>query len=290
VYILSIIFCQVLFGTSTNKSMLCEYNAALHSIGFMIFLGFADDVIDLPWRYKMVLPSLAALPLLVAYSGGTNIIVPKPLRFIFPISLDLGILYKVYMGLLAVFCTNAINIYAGINGLEAGQSFVIGCSILIHNLIELSGGSGTNHMFSLILIIPFIFTTLGLLQFNWYPSSVFVGDTYTYFAGMTFAVVGVLGHFSKTLLLFFIPQILNFLVSIPQLIGIVHCPRHRLPKLNESTGKLEGVPTHFNLVNLYLRVMGPRDERALCVELMVFQVLCCSFGFFIRYYVASIFY
>lgn len=25
------------------------------------------------------------------------------------------------MGLLAVFCTNAINIYAGINGLEAGQ-------------------------------------------------------------------------------------------------------------------------------------------------------------------------
>lgn len=26
-----------------------------------------------------------------------------------------------YMGMLAVFCTNAINIYAGINGLEAGQ-------------------------------------------------------------------------------------------------------------------------------------------------------------------------
>lgn len=29
--------------------------------------------------------------------------------------------YMVYMGMLAVFCTNAINIYAGINGLEAGQ-------------------------------------------------------------------------------------------------------------------------------------------------------------------------
>ena len=36
---------------------------------------------------------------------------------------------------------------------------------------------------------------------------VFVGDTYCYFAGMSFAVVGVLGHFSKTLLLFFIPQV-----------------------------------------------------------------------------------
>ena len=47
---------------------------------------------------------------------------------------------------------------------------------------------------------------------------------------MTFAVVGILGHFSKTLLLFFIPQLINFVYSLPQLVGIVECPRHRLPK------------------------------------------------------------
>ena len=35
---------------------------------------------------------------------------------------------------------------------------------------------------------------------------VFVGDTYTYFAGMAIAVAGILGHFSETLLLFLIPQ------------------------------------------------------------------------------------
>lgn len=35
--------------------------------------------------------------------------------------LELGVLYLVYMGALSVFCTNAVNIYAGINGLEAGQ-------------------------------------------------------------------------------------------------------------------------------------------------------------------------
>ena len=33
---------------------------------------------------------------------------------------------------------------------------------------------------------------------------------------MTFAVVGILGHNAKTLLLFFIPQIINFLYSLPQ--------------------------------------------------------------------------
>lgn len=43
------------------------------------------------------------------------------------------------MGLLAVFCTNAINILAGINGLEAGQSLVISASIIVFNLVELGG-------------------------------------------------------------------------------------------------------------------------------------------------------
>lgn len=54
--------------------------------------------------------------------------------------IDLGFLYRVYMGSLAVFCTNSINIYAGINGLEVGQSFIIGCFILLHNVIEISLG------------------------------------------------------------------------------------------------------------------------------------------------------
>lgn len=63
-----------------------------------------------------------------------------------------------------------------------------------------------------------------------YPSRVFVGDTFCYFAGQVLACAGVLGHFSKTLLLFFVPQIFNFLFSCPQLFGLVPCPRHRLPR------------------------------------------------------------
>ena len=43
------------------------------------------------------------------------------------------------MGMLAVFCTNAINIMAGINGIEVGQTLVIVASIIIFNLIELYG-------------------------------------------------------------------------------------------------------------------------------------------------------
>ena len=42
--------------------------------------GFADDVLDLPWRYKLILPTIASLPLLCTYSGGTAVLLPKSLR------------------------------------------------------------------------------------------------------------------------------------------------------------------------------------------------------------------
>lgn len=35
---------------------------------------------------------------------------------------------QAYMVMLVIFCTNSINILAGVNGLEAGQTFVIACA------------------------------------------------------------------------------------------------------------------------------------------------------------------
>jgi len=225
---------------------------------------------------------------------------------------NLGLLYLVYMGMLAVFCTNAINIYAGINGLEAGQSYVIGCAILVHNLIEIGNNSANteNHLFSVMIMLSFVGVTLALLGHNWYPASVFVGDTFCYFAGMTFAVVGILGHFSKTVLLFFIPQIINFIYSTPQLFKFVPCPRHRLPKFNPETG-LMGPSTfscskdefrwlkkrpddtevaNMTVINLCLQILGPMSERTLCIVLLTLQVICCVIGLLIRYKLANLFF
>ena len=55
----------------------------------------------------------------------------KLFRPILGTNIDLGLLYYIYMGMLAVFCTNAINILAGINGLEVGQSVVIAAAIMV---------------------------------------------------------------------------------------------------------------------------------------------------------------
>ncbi|BFZ14153.1 hypothetical protein BsWGS_17192 [Bradybaena similaris] len=310
-----------------------HYLAALLSICCMVFLGFADDVLDLRWRHKLLLPTLASLPLLTVYFiniNSTTVIMPKQLRWLVGFDLNLGPLYYLYMGMLAVFCTNAINIHSGVNGLEVGQSCIISLSVLIFNFIEMQGEHRMGHVFSLYFMMPFLAVSLALLIHNWYPSRVFVGDTYCYFSGMTFAVVAILSHFSKTMLLFFIPQVINFIYSIPQLFHFVPCPRHRLPRLDVQSGKLDtsctiyktsslspigqlcirvfsvfrlitlqpgvgenGMYTQVNnltLNNFILRVFGPLHERTLVLILLSIQVLCSGLAFFIRYQLAKMFY
>ncbi|KDP26201.1 hypothetical protein JCGZ_22447 [Jatropha curcas] len=279
------------FNFTADSNWLVEYNAALASICFMTLLGFVDDVLDVPWRVKLLLPTIAALPLLMAYAGHTTIIIPKPLiPYVGLEVLDLGWIYKLYMGLLAVFCTNSINIHAGINGLEVGQTVVIASAILIHNIMQIGASVDPEyqqaHAFSLYLVQPLLATSMALLSYNWYPSSVFVGDTYTYFAGMTMAVVGILGHFSETLLIFFLPQVINFLLSLPQLFGFVHCPRHRLPRFDPQTGLLTGT-NDGTLVNVYLRIFGRKSESLLCAHLLLVQGIGCCFCFLLRYLLAG---
>lgn len=319
------------FALAENNYQQMIYNSALFSICFMIFLGFTDDVLDLKWRFKLILPTIASLPLLMVYSGSTAVYIPKlvsPLLYqqnqLTPLGsivntfavvdtaadgqiVELGYLFMVYMGMLAVFCTNAINILAGINGLECGQAYVIACSILFFKMYEFSQGSdiGDNQLFAALLIMPFIGTTLALLRHNWFPAQVFVGDTFCYFSGMTFAVVGIHGHFSKTLLLLFLPQVFNFLYSIPQLFKIIPCPRHRLPQMDTEKGLMkcstfpckrneyrmfkvksddEECP-NYTLICLVLRTLGPMKERMLCLTLLLIQIINSALVFMLRYIV-----
>jgi len=91
------------------------------------------------------------------------------------------------------------------------------------------------HFLPILTRMPHLLPSLFLMHVFRYPSKVFVGDTFCYFAGMAFAVVGIHGHFTKPLLLFFLPQVANFVYSVPQLFKFVPCPRHRLPVPLEPT-------------------------------------------------------
>ncbi|CAJ0603817.1 unnamed protein product [Cylicocyclus nassatus] len=135
--------------------------------------------------------------------------VPSWISQSIPATINIHHLYYVFMCMVVVFCTNAINILAGVNGLESGQAVVIGASVVLFNLIQVTRVEEQywDHLLSLYFLIPFLTCALALYQFNKYPARVFVGDTFCYWAGMTLVVVSILGHFSKTMILFLIPQV-----------------------------------------------------------------------------------
>jgi len=174
--------------------------------------------------------------------------------------------------------------------------------------ISISNGSTDHQVFTILIVLPFIGTTLALLKNNWFPAQVFVGDTYCYFAGMTFAVLGIHGHFSKTLLLLFLPQVYNFIISMPQVFQLVPCPRHRLPRVDPKTRLLhcstfpcakhqytwikltpdaEECP-NFTIICTLLRLFGPMQEKQLTIFLLGVQITTSVMTFFLRYVVFEI--
>jgi UDP-N-acetylglucosamine--dolichyl-phosphate N-acetylglucosaminephosphotransferase len=81
----------------------------------------------------------------------------------------LGFGYHLVMSLIAVFCTNSINILAGINGLEVSQSIIIACFVIIHNIIQLQFIPQTSPeacYLSLFLTAPFLATSVALFYYN----------------------------------------------------------------------------------------------------------------------------
>ncbi|KAB8256969.1 glycosyl transferase family 4-domain-containing protein [Aspergillus pseudonomiae] len=311
---------------------LASYLSGLLSLQCIVILGLGDDLLDIRWRHKVLIPAFGAIPMLIVYFvdfGVTQVVVPVPLQPYLGSFVDLGWLYYVYMAAVAIFCPNSINMLAGINGVEVAQSLVIAILLIANDALYLAPitpyphPATDSHLFSLYFLLPFVGVSLALLLHNWYPSKVFVGDTYCYFAGMVFAVVGILGHFSKTLLLLFIPQIFNFLYSTPQLFKLIPCPRHRLPKFNAVTGLLDAsvtewtVPpspliaaglellhwlrlvrvtkndhgqivesTNLTILNLWLVWMGPMKENRLAWNMVAVQVVCGFFGLFVRHRLA----
>lgn len=256
-------------------------------------------------------------------------VVPVPLQPYLGPFIDLGWLYYVYMAAVAIFCPNSVNMLAGINGIEVSQSLVIAVLLLINDALYLTPFTPyphpamDSHLFSMYFLLPFIAVSLALWLHNWYPAKVFVGDTYCYFAGMVFAVVAILGHFSKTLLLLFVPQIFNFLYSTPQLFHLIPCPRHRIPHFNPRTGLLEPSvtewphppmfivskalellhrlrlvrirknevgeimeSTNLTILNLWLVWFGPLREDKLATHIVIVQAFCGVAGLLVRHKLA----
>jgi UDP-N-acetylglucosamine--dolichyl-phosphate N-acetylglucosaminephosphotransferase len=62
---------------------LSRHLAVMVTILGTVMLGFADDMLDLPWRYKLLFPFFIIMPMVAVYSGPTHITVVYPFSVIF---------------------------------------------------------------------------------------------------------------------------------------------------------------------------------------------------------------
>lgn len=253
IFILSTVAFSPLLGIQVNLIY-----TSLLAISSALLLGFMDDVLNIRWRYKLLIPLVSAIPLIVNYAGATSVSIP------FFGVIELGLVYMwVLIPLMTVYMANTINIYAGINLLEVGQSIVLGGTVLILGVL-------TEQLFAVFMMTPFLAASFALAYYNKHPARVFVGNSYTYFSGMCIIVASILSNMEKIIILCTIPQLLNFVYSFKDFLR--DCPRHRLPAFNKGTGLLED--SHYaTLLNLVLRMFGPQSEKRLVYALISIQAI-----------------
>ncbi len=193
--------------------------AAALTTSLIAFLGFVDDVLDIPDIYRVILPLFAAIPLMLIMTHINSIEIP----FLGIINLNLGTLLLPYIGTITlnlyaiilipigiVACSNLINLLAGFNGLETGTGIII--SIFLVILLYLSG-LNSSRVIAIYILVGLIGALISFLIFNWYPAKVFPGNIVTYLIGSIIAVVVIIGGIEFYGAILLTPQIIEFLLK-----------------------------------------------------------------------------
>jgi len=188
-----------------------DYNilllAAVASMLIALIIGIVDDLlgekIGLRQYQKPILTILAALPIMAVNAGINTMVFPWGIG-----QVHLGNLYPLLLVPIAIVgASNAFNMLAGVNGLEAGMGIII-LSVLGY-LSWATGGSAA-------AIIAFC-TVAALLVFFWYnkfPARILPGNSFTYAIGTIIAIVAILGNIEKFALFMFIPYFFEFLLKL----------------------------------------------------------------------------
>ncbi|MDS1029573.1 phospho-N-acetylmuramoyl-pentapeptide-transferase [Bacillota bacterium LX-D] len=192
-FILAVTICMLIFAEQSKET----YLLIIVFLGYGL-IGFADDFLKvflrrplgLKARYKLVGQVLLGLFLGFAavclLNRGTAIGLPGT-----DLSWDLGLFYPLFVILVLVASTNAVNLTDGLDGLASGLTMF---SALTLGIIAYEQKQPELVIFAFALAGG----CLGFLFFNKYPAKVFMGDTGSLALG---AAVGTLAVLTKTELL-----------------------------------------------------------------------------------------
>lgn len=193
-----------------DTNLLLYFFAAMTSILLISVVGFIDDSIikrnkdasaGLKQWQKPLLTLIAAIPLVAIKAGVTSLTIPLIGN------VNFGLLYPlVIVPIAVIFLSNAVNLLAGFNGLEAGLG------IIYTGMLGLYAFTHGSYVASIIALTTFA-ALLAFIKFNWTPAKVFPGDSLTYLLGAVLACIAILGNMEKAVLIVSIPFLIEFILK-----------------------------------------------------------------------------
>jgi UDP-GlcNAc:undecaprenyl-phosphate/decaprenyl-phosphate GlcNAc-1-phosphate transferase len=178
---------------------------ALHGVFLgsliMVLIGVIDDMWGLSPLLKFAGQVIAAC---VAVYFGTQInYLSTPFTHLVMLgawSIPLTVLWMVTV-------TNAMNLIDGLDGLATGILVIASAALFIVAL-------KTNQMDAAILLIALCGTGVGFLRFNFFPASIFLGDSGALFFGFMLACASVVGVLKSALVIALIVPVAVLAVPI----------------------------------------------------------------------------
>jgi UDP-N-acetylmuramyl pentapeptide phosphotransferase/UDP-N-acetylglucosamine-1-phosphate transferase len=173
-----------------------EALALATSVLFGSTMGLFDDMANLRWRYKAILPIFTALPYMVLKPSDRTAI-----NLLLVGVVDFGSLFFLLLvPLMVTIVTNTYNQLGGLNGLETLPGLII--------LVGLSLISG-EYVLTVIPIICLIY--LGYLSVT---GTAFVGNVGSFSIGLTLAVYAILANIKLFLIISLAPHLMNSILIL----------------------------------------------------------------------------
>lgn len=226
----------IYFGFLLGYMLFGQHSETMNSIligSFIIVLtGVVDDIKPLKASTKFIGQVIAAL--VVVFYG--NIVLKDVSAFGIYINFDI-LAYPLTI-IFILGCINCMNLIDGLDGLAGGISSIYFLTIGVISTI--SGSVGLDFVLTFVMLG----STLGFLVHNFYPASIFMGDSGSMFLGFIIAVVALLGFKNVTMTSLIIPLLILAIPILDTLFAIIR----RLLK-GESISTPDKFHIHHQLLN-----------------------------------------
>jgi len=174
---------------------------ALLVISLSAIVGVLDDIMKLGAKEKPLLGYLAGIPLLLTAKDAPYVLIP----FLGIVWIGLAWLPIVPFGVTGG--ANAVNTFAGFNGMEVGCGAIVTASLIVVGLIVLPA---TGAIEGVLILAVLLGALLGFFVYNKYPAKIFCGDTGTLCIGSAIAVGVIVSKIEFFALIALLPYIINY--------------------------------------------------------------------------------